>query len=109
MGKPWVLRWPLGNSHGDWDTRTPMKLSRIQAQQKKLLTHHLEKSDKSVTSVVEVDIRIYPAISQPITFRSVLHDVDRQTLPLTVDAFVESSSKKLNTDDAEDEPEYHTH
>jgi len=95
----------LGTSHGDWDARTPTKLSR----KKKSLTHHLEKSDKSVTSIVEVDIRIYPPISQPITIRSVLHDADRQALPLTVDAFVKSSSKKLNSDNAEDEPEYHTH
>lgn len=99
------MRWFLGTSHGDWDARTPTKLSR----KKKSLTHHLEKSDKSVTSIVEVDIRIYPPISQPITIRSVLHDADRQALPLTVDAFVKSSSKKLNSDNAEDEPEYHTH
>ena len=46
---------------------------------------------------------------QPITVRSVLHGAGRQALPLTVDAFVKSSSKKLNTNDAEDEPEYHTH
>lgn len=81
----------------------------LSSTKKKSLTHHLEKSDKSVTNVVKVNIRIYPAMFQPITVRSVLHGAGRQALPLTVDAFVKSSSKKLNTNDAEDEPEYHTH
>ena len=69
----------------------------------------MKKGDKTIPSVVKVDIRIYPPISQPVTIRSVLYNADRQTLSFVVDAFIKFPAKKLNSDDAEDEPEYHAH
>lgn len=72
-------------------------------------THHLKKSYEAIRSVVKIDIRIYPTKFKPITIRFILHNADRQPFPVAVDTFVKTPSEKLNTHNAEDEPEHHAH
>lgn len=71
-------------------------------------TYHLKKSNKASKRIIEVDFWIPPFIVHWKAFGLIRHDRGGQFLAILINALVKSSTEKLNTHNAKDEPEYST-
>ena len=73
------------------------------------LTYNLEECHEAIQGIVEVDLRVDPAVALGGALSLVRHNGDGQPVAQRVHALIEPPAEELDAHDAEDEPEHQAH